>query len=135
MDIRYIHYIRTIAKLGSISLAANELFISQPSLSQRLRQYEDDLGYPIFFRTQKGLVLTREGEIFLKTARQIETWNAPCASSWQMIQSILLGRYVLAFRLPGPQCFFLSSSHSFSNIIPVLKCRSKKVGRSNWNLC
>ena len=72
MDIRYIHYIRTIAKLGSISLAANELFISQPSLSQRLRQYEDDLGYPIFFRTQKGLVLTREGEIFLKTARQIE---------------------------------------------------------------
>ena len=72
MDLRYIHYITTIARLGSISLAANELFIAQPSLSQRLKRYEDELGHPIFTRTPKGLVLTREGEIFLETARQME---------------------------------------------------------------
>lgn len=72
MDLKYIHYIQAIAKHKNISSAAKELYISQPTLSQCLKKYEEELGYPIFSRTKQGLLLTREGEIFLNTARQMQ---------------------------------------------------------------
>lgn len=71
MDIKNISYLFAIDELKSISAASKRLFISQPSLSQFLKKYEDDLGYPIFIRTKQGLKLTYEGEIFLDTARNM----------------------------------------------------------------
>ena len=65
------HSIGSIEELKSISAAAKRLYISQPTLSQFLKKYEDDLGYPIFIRTKQGLKLTREGAVFLDTAREI----------------------------------------------------------------
>ena len=60
MDIKNIRYLFAIEELKSISAAAKRLYISQPTLSQFLKKYEDDLGYPIFIRTKQGLKLTRE---------------------------------------------------------------------------
>ena len=71
MDIKNIRYLFAIEELKSISAAAKRLYISQPTLSQFLKKYEDDLGYPIFIRTKQGLKLTREGAVFLDTAREI----------------------------------------------------------------
>lgn len=71
MDVKNIHYLFAIEELGSISAAAKRMYISQPSLSQFLKKYEDDLGYPIFIRTKQGLKLTCEGAMFLDTARSI----------------------------------------------------------------
>lgn len=71
MDVKNIRYLFAIEELGSISAAAKRLYISQPTLSQFLKKYEDDLGYPIFIRTKQGLKLTREGIVFLDTAREI----------------------------------------------------------------
>ena len=71
MDIKNIRYLFAIEELKSISAAAKRLYISQPTLSQFLKKYEDDLGYPIFIRTKQGLKLTREGTVFLDTAREI----------------------------------------------------------------
>lgn len=71
MDIKNISYLFAIEELKSISAASKRLFISQPSLSQFLKKYEDDLGYPIFIRTKQGLKLTYEGGIFLDTARSM----------------------------------------------------------------
>lgn len=71
MDLKNISYLFTIDELKSISAASKRLFISQPSLSQFLKKYEDDLGYPIFMRTKQGLKLTYEGGIFLDTARSM----------------------------------------------------------------
>lgn len=72
MDLKYIHYLETIAMVKNISAAARQLYISQPTLSQCLKKYEDDLGYPIFARTKQGLRLTREGEIFMDTALKMK---------------------------------------------------------------
>ncbi len=71
MDVKNIRYLFAIEELGSISAAAKRLYISQPTLSQFLKKYEDDLGYPIFIRTAQGLKLTWEGTVFLDTAREI----------------------------------------------------------------
>lgn len=59
-----------IAKTGSISNAAKELFISQPAVSQSIKQLEESLGGKLFFRTTKGITLTKEGEVLLKYIEQ-----------------------------------------------------------------
>jgi len=71
MDLKNIHYLFAIEEHGSVSAAAQKLYLSQPTLSQFLKKYEDYLGAPIFARKKNGLFLTREGDIFLKTARNI----------------------------------------------------------------
>lgn len=71
MDLKYVSYIQAIARAGSVTAAARELYMTQPALSMSLKKYEEELGYPIFLRTSRGLTLTREGEIFLDTASRM----------------------------------------------------------------
>lgn len=52
--------------------AAKELFISQPSLSQSLKELETEMGITIFHRTNRGITITTEGKEFLGYARQIQ---------------------------------------------------------------
>ena len=72
MNMKQANYIRTIAREGSITAAAKKLFISQPSLSQMLRQAEQELGLPIFYRRTNPLRLTYAGERYLQTAELIQ---------------------------------------------------------------
>jgi len=51
---------------GSISKASRELFISQPAVSQAIRNLESKLGGQLFLRTPKGIILTPEGEVLYK---------------------------------------------------------------------
>lgn len=71
MDLKNIHYLFALEEYGNVSAASNKLYISQPTLSQFLKKYEDDLGYTIFIRTKGGLKLTEEGRLFLDTARRM----------------------------------------------------------------
>lgn len=64
-------YILTIAEHGTITRAAQELFISQPSLSESLNKVEQEFGTPLFFRTQEGLLPTAFGLRYLETAKKI----------------------------------------------------------------
>jgi Transcriptional regulator len=59
-----------VVKSGSISKASKELFISQPAVSQSIRQLESKLGGQLFFRTPKGITLTPEGEVLYKYIEQ-----------------------------------------------------------------
>ena len=52
-----------MARAGSITAAAGRLCISQPAVSQTIRQLEEGLGSPLFVRAQKGVRLTAEGEV------------------------------------------------------------------------
>lgn len=71
MNIDDYRYITTIADLGSFTSATKELFIAQPSLSQRVKYIEDTYNISIFIRDTKGIRLTAEGECFIRYARQI----------------------------------------------------------------
>lgn len=64
-------YICTIAETGSISRAAERLYISQPALSAYLRNVEDTLGIPLFVRSGKRCTPTLIGEKYIKNARQM----------------------------------------------------------------
>ncbi len=71
MEIRHFHYIRTIAETGSISRAAEKLYISQPSLSQLLKSVEKKVGAPLFDRGSQPMRPTTIGKKYLETAQRI----------------------------------------------------------------
>lgn len=59
-----------VVRTGSISKASQELFISQPAVSQSIKQLESKLGGQLFIRTPKGVTLTPEGEVLHKYIEQ-----------------------------------------------------------------
>lgn len=76
MTLVQLKYVITIATSGSFNEAAKKLFISQPSLSNAINSMEKEIGFSIFLRSQKGIILTAEGEEFIGYARQVvEQYN------------------------------------------------------------
>ncbi|MGG7059797.1 LysR family transcriptional regulator [Clostridium tertium] len=71
MTLQQLRYVVTIADKGTISSAAKELFISQPSLTNALKELEEEIQITIFNRTNKGIVISNEGNEFLAYARQV----------------------------------------------------------------
>ena len=71
MTLQQLKYIITIADCNSMNKAAGQLFISQPSLSAAVRELEEEIGITIFHRSNKGIVVTVEGNEFLGYARQL----------------------------------------------------------------
>lgn len=71
MNIDDYKYIVTIANQGSFNSAAKELFIAQPSLSQRIKYVEKSIGINIFIRGPKGIQLTPEGKCVVRYAKAI----------------------------------------------------------------
>lgn len=71
MTLQQLRYVTSIAETGTLSEAARRFYIAQPSLTASLRELEEELGLTIFRRTNRGAVLTPEGEEFLGYARQV----------------------------------------------------------------
>ncbi|MCF0127134.1 MAG: LysR family transcriptional regulator [Pseudobutyrivibrio sp.] len=71
MTLTQLQYAVAIADTKSMNKAANELFVSQPALSGAIKELEEELATQIFIRSNKGIVVTIEGEEFLRYARQM----------------------------------------------------------------
>ena len=71
MNTVLLKYIVEVEKEGSISKAADNLYMNQPTLSKAIRELEDTIGIPIFRRTSKGVIPTQKGLEFLEYAKDI----------------------------------------------------------------
>ncbi len=71
MTLQQIHYAITISEQGSFNKASEVLYISQPSLTESIRELEKELGITIFHRSGKGVTLTSEGLDFISNAREL----------------------------------------------------------------
>ena len=98
MTVQQLKYILKVAEVGSITEAAKLLFISQPSLSNSIKETEKEAGITIFLRSRSGITLTKDGAEFLGYARQVIQ---------QM--ELLEDRYVT--NRPGKVTFGVSSQH------------------------
>lgn len=92
MNLKQAQYVKTIAECGSITAAAKKLFVSQPSLSQMLRQLEQETGLPIFDRSTSPMRLTYAGEKYLHAAERILAANAELDSQLREIRHEHAGR-------------------------------------------
>lgn len=71
MTLQQLKYVVAVAEKGTISDAAKELFISQPSLTNAIKELENEMHITIFRRTNKGIVISNKGDEFLAYARQV----------------------------------------------------------------
>ena len=98
MTLQQLKYVIEVANRGSINEAAKRLFISQPSLSNAIKDLEEELQIAIFDRSNKGISLSKEGVEFLSYARQV-------VEQAELLES----RYLNA--KPSPQHFSVSTQH------------------------
>ena len=66
MEWHQLEYFKVVAQMQHVTHAAEELSISQPALSRSIAKLEEELGFPLFDRSGKGIVLNRYGQIFLQ---------------------------------------------------------------------
>ena len=92
MNLKQARYIQTIAQEGSITAAARKLYISQPSLSQMLKQVEVELGAALFDRSVSPVHLTLAGEACLQAAEAILAANDRLERQLQEIRDESRGR-------------------------------------------
>ena len=71
MTLKQLEYVVKVAECGTVSGAAKALFVAQPSLSAAIQELESEMHLTLFHRTNKGVIVTKEGEVFLSYARQI----------------------------------------------------------------
>ena len=72
IDLNMLKYIRTVYECGSISKAAQELYISQPYLSQSIKKFEQETGVLLFDRSSHPMKITPAGMCFVQWCRSIE---------------------------------------------------------------
>ncbi|STQ45176.1 Ben and cat operon transcriptional regulator [Ewingella americana] len=71
LDLRKLRAFVTVVEEGSISRAAERLFIQQPPLSRLLQGLEQDFGVPLLVRQPRGVVATDAGSVLLQEARAL----------------------------------------------------------------
>jgi DNA-binding transcriptional LysR family regulator len=146
MDIRQLQYLAALAREKHFTRAAQACNITQPTLSGRIRQLEQELGVPLLERGQRFIGLTPEGERVLKWAHRIlDDWHSlqtELASikgkTGQLVGRLVLG--VIPSALPKaslltqamtkahPSVDFTILSHSSEDIIRALNDFSIEAG-------
>lgn len=71
MNIRHLKIFKTVCDEGSVTKAANQLYMTQPAVSHVLHEMETTLGYPLFDRINRRLYITAAGTLFLDKTRQV----------------------------------------------------------------
>ncbi len=67
----YANYIKTIAETGSFTKAAEKLYVTQPALSLVVKKIEKEIGKELFIRNKRNVLLTENGQLYLKAAEDV----------------------------------------------------------------
>ena len=71
MTLQQLKYVIAIADSGSVNAASKRLYVSRPSLSSAVKDLEEEVGFEVFRRSNRGVIITAQGEEFLNYARQV----------------------------------------------------------------
>lgn len=102
LDLHRLKIFKRIAELKSYSLAAKELYLTQPTVSQHIAYLEDHIGLKLFDRTPKGVSLTRAGEILYKFAKRIIALTEEAQQAIDLYKGLRSGSILIgASTIPG----------------------------------
>lgn len=107
MNLLYMKYAVEVAACGSVSKAAEKLYIDQPNLSRSIKELESSLGVTLFERSARGMKPTREGKIFLRHAKTI---LGEVDAVEQLFRSGRVGKKQFSFS--GPRASYISAAFS-----------------------
>ena len=91
MELRQLKYFVEVAEVLNFSEAAKSLFITQGTLSQQIRQLEDELGTPLFARTSHHVMLTEAGSNLLPLAKETLQSANSCREALEEMRGIVSG--------------------------------------------
>ncbi len=97
MELRHLHYFIAVAEELHFSRAAERLCISQPPLSQQIRDLEDELGVKLFERTKRHVQLTEAGKVFLERSYLVLAQLEQAIEATQRIGRGEVGRLAIGF--------------------------------------
>ena len=92
MELRHLRYFLAIAENNSYRQASEELLISQPTLSQQMKDLEKELGVALFERAGRGIRLTQQGKLFVDYAQRSLNVLSEAQSAINEFAAVLRGR-------------------------------------------
>lgn len=99
MELRQLRYFQTTAEIGSITRAAEALYIAQPALSQQIMKLETELGVRLFNRSVRGVATTQAGDTLYRLTKPLLRQADTIAASVREQQDYTVGRFVIG--MPG----------------------------------
>jgi DNA-binding transcriptional LysR family regulator len=95
MELRVLRYFLTVAREGNITKAAEQLYITQPTLSRQLSDLEEELGVKLFQRAQHGIALTEDGMLLKRRALQIVALSDKTQHELSHAEGVLSGEIAI----------------------------------------
>ncbi len=120
MTLQQLIYVINIANTGSLSKTAENLYIAQPSLSKSLKELENELGFELFSRSNRGLSITSKGTEFLSYAKQI-------VDQYNLTKDKFISK-------KGPKQFFSVSTQHYSFAVKSFINTIKYFGPDDYEL-
>jgi DNA-binding transcriptional LysR family regulator len=97
MELRHLRYVVAVAESLNFREASRKLHVSQPSLSVQIQQLEDEVGIRLFHRSKRHVEITRGGEVFLTTAREVLSMLDRSSSAARQAQQGEVGTIRIGF--------------------------------------
>lgn len=121
MELRHFRYVVALADELHFGRAAERLHISQPPLSQQIRQLEDELGVRLFDRTQRRVQLTAAGELFVQEARLVLTQVDHAGKVGERIRQGEEGQLFIGVAGPADADYFVDIMRTFAKRHPQVR--------------
>ena len=121
MELRHFRYAVAVADTLHFGRAAEQLHISQPPLSQQIRQLEDELGVRLFDRTQRRVQLTAAGELFVQEARLVLTQVDHASKVGERIRQGEEGQLFIGVAGPADADYFVDIMRTFAQRHPHVR--------------
>jgi DNA-binding transcriptional LysR family regulator len=128
MELRHFRYVVALAETLHFGQAAQRLGISQPPLSQQIRQLEEELGAALFHRTKRQVQLTEAGKAFVAEARLVLAQADHAARIAARVSQGDLGRLVIAVAGPADAPIFIDILRRFARRHPTVHVTLRNMG-------
>ena len=131
MTFEQLNYFLITAKHMNFSLAAKELYISQPAISQQIAMLEKELGTRLFIRTTRRIQLTKSGELFLEDAKRMLDIEEAAKERIQLADTKELLQLNIAYLLAPCQTFLPKVLYEFKKMYPQVKINLFRMDATN----
>ena len=128
MELRHLRYVVTVADTLHFGRAAERLHLSQPPLSQQIRQLETELGVALFHRTKRHVELTDAGRLFVEEARVILAQAAHASNLALRVNQGEVGQLSIGAAGPADAEIFVEILRRFARRHPQIRMVVRNMG-------